>query len=162
MFYLRHFRPPHQHRHYRDISSKCRSQLDPHKVVGIVEAPVSPRILRIQPLLPDHREENAARRHALVDRFPEASSRLDRRHVHKYGLRTEAQSQIIQEAASFTLRVSPSIIDENGSQNSPPKGRKKFQRKENVNFGKFKIDLSPSKGAKLSVLLYFAAIQSEA
>src|SRR5664279_1444498 len=73
----RHLRASHQHGHHRDIATKGRGQLNPHKVASVVQATYTEGISAIEPFLADHCEKEGAVCHALIDGFAEVAARLD-------------------------------------------------------------------------------------
>jgi hypothetical protein len=56
MLWARHLRSSHEDWDDGDIAAQSRSQFDPDKIVGVVEAAAARVVLRYQPFLADDRQ----------------------------------------------------------------------------------------------------------
>ena len=66
-----------------------------------------------QPFLPDHRHQDLASADGPIDDLTEVFARLDRIHIHKNPLRSEAITQPIKQPPRMPGAVLSSIADEN-------------------------------------------------
>ena len=103
----------HQDGNYRDIPLQSRGGFEAHEIGGIVEPALTGFIFRIQPSRPDHRQQDAARSHIVIDDFTKIEPRLDRGNIHENRAVPEPAAQIVIETARLALAVIPPVTDEN-------------------------------------------------
>ena len=95
-----------------DVALEGGRDLDPHKIVGTIEASSSTFVTRIQPLVPDHREQHAAFGHLLMQGVDEIGPERNPVNVHKQEIAAKLASQPIVDASRVARAVVAAIANE--------------------------------------------------
>ena len=111
----RHDRALHQDRDYPHLARKCRPDLQPDQVIGIIKPPPAPLISRRQPARADHRHQHHARIYRVGDRLREVHPRLNGLHVNEDLLRAETVDQAIRQPPGSIAALLPAVADKNAT-----------------------------------------------
>ena len=95
-----------------DVALEGGRDLDPHEIVGTIEASSSIFVTHIQPLVPDNREQHAAFGNLLLQDVDEIDSEGNPVNVHKKEIAAKLASQPIVDASRVARAVRAAIADE--------------------------------------------------
>jgi hypothetical protein len=111
IFRPRHLSAMYKHRDDWNVPLQRRSSFEANEIGRFVEPAEPFFILGIEPALADHRKQDTTRGHLLVDNPAKVASRLYCGHIHEYRVFAELRGEILEQAASVSLDIFPSIAD---------------------------------------------------
>src|ERR1700729_1581792 len=97
-----------------------RGDLFTDEIGGIVQAAHPRFILRGEPGRPYDHQQHTTIGNTLFDCLAEVAARFDACDIHKYFLLAEVSNQVVKQSTSLSLRIIPSIADEDCAQISTP------------------------------------------
>ena len=114
-----------QDRDHGDAALQRRPNLDAHEVIGVVQAPMTLFVARIEPVRTDNRKEHVALRNLLNEHFVEIDAERDGVNVHKQEIAAELPLQVVVYSARVACTVVVTITNEQfgGHSPSPTSGR---------------------------------------
>lgn len=105
-----------QHEH---LAAQRRLDLEPNEVPGIVEPAPALIVARVEPLAPDHDDEDLARVDGASEGFDEILAAFQNVDVAKDACGSKVIAQPIEDAAGVPRGVLTSIADENPRHRAP-------------------------------------------
>ena len=108
-----------QDRDHGDAALQRRPNLDAHEVIGVVQAPMTLFVARIEPVRTDNRKEHVALRNLLNEHFVEIDAERDGVNVHKQEIAAELPLQVVVYSARVACTVVATITNEQFGGHSP-------------------------------------------
>jgi hypothetical protein len=109
----RHPRAAYEHRNNGNVAVKGRGDLKPHRILGILEAPVPLGIGTLKPFGTNQGEEHIARPHSLFDDLNKVLARRDRVDVHKHMVvLAKPRAEPVRESDGISAGIVTPVADE--------------------------------------------------
>ena len=105
-------RSHNEDRDHPDAALERGRDLDSDEVGGLLKPAVALGVPRIEPVRPDHRQENVAGTDGASEDVFEVRPEADLRHVHEHRRLREAGDQGVVEAAGVAAGVPSAVADE--------------------------------------------------
>ncbi len=116
---LRQFGIVEQHRDHRNVAGQRGGDLDPHKVVFIVEPALAVLIEDCGPVRTDHGKQDVAFRDFVAQHFDEIQAERNGVDIHEQKVAAELPLQPVAQAPGMTGTVVTAIADEEFTGHDP-------------------------------------------
>ena len=112
-FSRRHFGIADQDRNHPLVLLQGGFDLDPHVILGMVDATAAAVVACVDPVRADHREQDRALGHPILDYFDKVLARLDAVDVEEQTVGIESLVQRVKQSSRTAGIVASPIADEN-------------------------------------------------
>ena len=115
----RHPRALDEDRHYGDVAPECRRGFETDEVKGIVESSLTGRILGIEPISANDRQQDATGGNALVNGLAKVSPDLNGRDVHEDRVFAKLSDKVVVQTSRLAFSIIATVTDKNCRHEQP-------------------------------------------